>query len=141
MIDDFPGQKKPHKANAVETLSNLWSTFETILVVEDDVFTRLAMAEFLRGRGYIVREVCMASEAIELLSAGPLIDLIITDVRMPGKMNGFALAEWVKRYAPKVKVILTSGVATESSRGDAVELMKPFTTDLALNVIRSVLSA
>ncbi len=113
---------------------------ETILVVEDEVIIRLGIAEFLRGCGYIVHEAGMASKALDAIQTGPPIDLVITDVRMPGEMDGFAPARWIKTYASDVKVILTSGVATRDPTGDAVHFIKPSTRERMLNVIRSVLT-
>jgi CheY-like chemotaxis protein len=79
---------------------------ETVLLVEDEVIIRLGLAEFLRECGFTVYEAGMASDAIDVLQTGPLV---ISDVRMPGEMDGFALARWVRTYVPQLKVILTSG--------------------------------
>jgi YesN/AraC family two-component response regulator len=69
-----------------------------------------------------------------------LIDLLITDVRMPGEMDGFALARWVRTYSPEVRVILTSGVVTGDSAGEVVQLLKPYTREHMLKVIHSTLT-
>jgi CheY-like chemotaxis protein len=122
----------------METVAYRWRMAETILVVEDEVIIRLGIAEFLREQGYVVHEAGMASEAIEVLKTGPLIDLVITDVRMPGEMDGFALARWMRTYAPEVKVILTSGVVTTDTMGNVVQLIKPYTKEHMLKVIQSV---
>lgn len=113
---------------------------ETILLVEDEVIIRLGLAEFLRECGFTVYEAGMASDALSVLQTGPLVDLVITDVRMPGEMDGFALARWIRTYVPRVKVILTSGVVTHAPEGDVVRLIKPYTRERMLSVIRSVLA-
>jgi CheY-like chemotaxis protein len=123
----------------METVAYRWRVIETILLVEDEIIIRLGLAEFLRERGYTVIEAAMASEAVDVLKTGPLIDLVITDIRMPGEMDGFGLARWVRVYAPKVKVILTSGVVTGGPTGEPVQLAKPYTRERMLSVIQSVL--
>jgi CheY-like chemotaxis protein len=84
---------------------------ETILIVEDEVLIRLDVADYLRGCGYRVIEAGNAPEAIAILQSGRRIDLVFSDVQLPGSMDGFSLARWVRAHQPEVKVILTSGVA------------------------------
>src|SRR5262245_7762736 len=84
---------------------------ETILIVEDEVLIRLDVSDYLRACGYRVIEAGNASEAIAILQSGHRIDLVFSDVQLPGSMDGFALARWVRTHQPEVKVILTSGVA------------------------------
>ena len=82
----------------------------TVLVVEDEVLIRLATAEYLRECGYRVVEVASGDEAQAVLQAGLAVDVVFTDVMMPGAFNGFALARWVRDTHPEIRVILTSGV-------------------------------
>jgi DNA-binding response OmpR family regulator len=83
----------------------------TVLVVEDEVLIRLATADYLRGCGYRVVEAGSGDEAIAVLDkADTRIDIVFTDVSMPGTLNGFGLAQWVRRERPEVRAILTSGV-------------------------------
>jgi DNA-binding response OmpR family regulator len=93
----------------------------TILVVEDEVLIRMAVADYLRECGYRVLEASNAAEAIKLLDAQP-VDLVFTDVDMPGEMDGFGLAHWVRDHAPGIPVIITSGVPRTA--GKAEELCK-----------------
>ncbi len=81
----------------------------TILVVEDEVLVRIAAAEYLRAAGYTVMEAADADEAIRLMTAAPSIDLVFSDVHMPGAMDGYGLRAWILRERPRVKVLLTSG--------------------------------
>ncbi len=86
-------------------------TPQTILVVEDEVLIRLVIAEYLRECGYKVHEAAHADEAIVVLQAPDVsIDVVFSDVMMPGNMDGFGLARWVRTNHPKVQVILTSGI-------------------------------
>jgi CheY-like chemotaxis protein len=82
----------------------------TILVVEDEVLIRMAVGMYLRECGYRVLEAASAAEAQVILKAGEPIEIVFSDINMPGTMDGADLAEWVRRNFPDVKVILTSGV-------------------------------
>jgi CheY-like chemotaxis protein len=81
----------------------------TVLVVEDEVMVRMPIAEYLRDCGYNVLEAGNASEAIATVDAEGPISLVFSDIRMPGKMDGVALAEWFQLHYPSVPVLLTSG--------------------------------
>ena len=85
--------------------------FPTILVVEDEVLIRLVIADYLRDCGYKVHEAVSGEEAIAILQAPEVsIDVVFSDVEMPGSMDGFALARWVRANKPGLEVILTSGI-------------------------------
>jgi CheY-like chemotaxis protein len=87
------------------------TTPATILVVEDEVLVRLVIAEYLRECGYKVHEAANADEAVAVLqSPNVSIDLVFSDVVMPGDMDGFGLARWVRDNKPAVRVVLTSSV-------------------------------
>jgi CheY-like chemotaxis protein len=80
-----------------------------ILVVEDSVVLRMSVAHYLRGTGYTVIEAGNAQDALGVLATGIHIDLVFTDIQMPGDMDGIALAEQLARDQPTLPVILTSG--------------------------------
>jgi CheY-like chemotaxis protein len=81
----------------------------TVLVVEDELMVRMPIVEYLRDCGYHVVEAGDASEAIAATDAEATVNLVFSDVRMPGKMDGFGLAEWFRSHRPEVPVLLTSG--------------------------------
>ncbi len=83
---------------------------QSILLVEDEVLVRLDLADYLRKCGYHVYEAANADEAMAVLKAGHAIDLLFTDIQMPGGMDGFALARWVRERYPDIEILLTSGV-------------------------------
>jgi DNA-binding NtrC family response regulator len=84
---------------------------ETVLVVEDEVLVRLVIAQYLRDCGYRVVEAAHADEALLVLRKAELdIDMVFTDVEMPGSMDGFALAQWVRSNRPGMEVILAGTV-------------------------------
>jgi CheY-like chemotaxis protein len=81
----------------------------TVLVVEDETMVRMPIAEYLRDCGYNVLEAADASEAIAAMDAEEPVSLVFSDIRMPGQMDGLALAEWFQAHHPAVPVLLTSG--------------------------------
>jgi CheY-like chemotaxis protein len=102
-----------------------------VLVVEDDVLVRTVVAAYLRECGFDVVEAGSADEAIRVLQADIGVDIVFSDVNMPGSMDGFGLAQWLRRERPGLKVILTSGAArTAKEAGDLCEhgpmLAKPY---------------
>ncbi|MGF7006953.1 response regulator [Aminobacter sp. BE322] len=86
---------------------------QTILVVEDDFPIRIDIAGYLRGCGWHVIEAGNAAEAVAALESDQIIDLFFSDIQMPGAMDGFGLAAWVREYRPGVRIILTSGVVQQ----------------------------
>lgn len=85
------------------------STSQTVLVVEDETMVRMPIAEYLRDCGYNVVEAGDASEAIAAMDADTSVNLVFSDIRMPGKMDGIGLAAWFRSHYPDVPVLLTSG--------------------------------
>ena len=71
-----------------------------LLVAEDDIFVREMIAEFLRDAGFDVVEAGNADEAMAVFESGAEIDLLFRDVRMPGSMDGSALAGRVPVFSP-----------------------------------------
>ena len=106
---------------------------ETILLVEDEEALRALVAMMLRSRGYTVLEAESGSAAVEVSDGhGGVIDLMLTDVIMPG-MNGRALARAIAARRPSMRVVFMSGYSDEAlgTRGVLDEgttlLAKPFT--------------
>lgn len=83
--------------------------FSTIVVVDDEVFVRIAITEYLRDCGYSVIEAANAAEAVEISSSNVQADILFTDIEMPGDMNGFGLAQWTREHRPAVHILLTLG--------------------------------
>ena len=81
----------------------------TVLVVEDEALMRAKLVEELRDAGYLVIEASDGTEAIETLTLRPDIKIIISDVRMPGAIDGVELCRRVRSGYPGVKVVLSSG--------------------------------
>ena len=115
-----------------------------VLVVEDEPIILIALAAHLDDKGFAVREAHCAADAIAILEEpGCPIDLVFSDVRMPGEMDGFGLSRWIFENHPNVPVILASGnlgqiTALENLCG-AEALHKPYTFDTATDRIKSAL--
>lgn len=111
-----------------------------VLVVEDDDMVRLMTVDYLESRGYLVLEADNAIKAMAWFGRQP-IDLMFTDVQMPGEMDGIALTEWVRANHPTVPVIVTSGVAAELTRyADGLMMAKPYDLDAVHTRIQTALS-
>jgi CheY-like chemotaxis protein len=80
-----------------------------ILVVEDEVLIRALIAEELRLAGFSVIEAGRADEALKYIKVGEQVDLVFSDIRMPGSLNGLQFAEILRDRYPEIPVILTSG--------------------------------
>jgi PAS domain S-box-containing protein len=82
---------------------------EAVLVVEDDALVRRYVITQVASLGYATLEAGNAAEALQLIDASPTIDLLFTDVIMPGPMNGRQLANEAQRRRPALKILYTSG--------------------------------
>ena len=107
--------------SASETLEEPEATGgPTVLVVDDVVLVRMLIADSLRSRGFHVVEAGSGEEAIELLDSEPRIAVVLTDVYMPAaELDGFALARWVRRRRPEIKVVIGSGMTSAVDPADA----------------------
>ena len=118
-----------------------------VLVVEDEVLIRMAVADHLRHCGYKVAEAGSAAEAQELILSGLKVDLVFSDITMPGALDGIGLTQWLATHAPDVPVILTSGVtssldaAKRACTNIRALMPKPYDYDGVVTRIRAALSA
>jgi len=119
---------------------------ETILVAEDDDAVRATVVELLGQLGYHVLEARDAAAALAILEDGAQVDLLFTDVVMPGKLRSPELARIAQQMLPRIAVLFTSGYTQNAivhgGRLDkGVELLgKPYTHDALAKRIRRVLS-
>ena len=88
----------------------------TILFVEDEPLLRLVIGDELRDSGFEVLEAGDAGTALDLVRERPGIDLLFTDIRMPGTMNGWDLAEQARALRPSLPVIYATGYSDETIR-------------------------
>jgi CheY-like chemotaxis protein len=113
-----------------------------VLVVEDEILIRSAVAEFLRGAGYRVVEAASAGEAVAVFASRTQVDLVFSDINMPGPMDGVGLARWIADHHPGIRVILTSAIshARRAGQSGAGFLMKPYRLAEAARRIASLLN-
>jgi CheY-like chemotaxis protein len=98
----------------------------TILVVDDEVLIRMAISDFLQECGFKVLEASNADEAIVMIqSHQSVLDLVFSDIRMPGEMDGFGLSKWIRQNT-NIPVILTSGDAKKSDAAHELCAEEPF---------------
>lgn len=97
----------------------------TILVVEDEFLIRDFAVDQLRDSGFEVLAVGDASSAIDLLKSGTPIDLVFTDITLPGDLDGFGLVQWLRPRFPNMPVVLTSG-GHNAARASAICKDEPF---------------
>ena len=120
------------------------SAGETILVVEDNEAMRRVVVRQLRGLGYRVIECEHAAEALELLQREQ-VDLLLTDIVMPGGLDGVELARLARERWPALKIMLTSGFpeARLNAGGPLLDnlqlLTKPYTNDALASALRAAL--
>lgn len=113
-----------------------------ILVVEDEPLIRLGLVDVLEEAGYEVTEAAHAGEAIAILEAHQDIRLVLTDVDMPGDMDGIRLAQYVRRHWPPIHLIVVSGKAGLDL--DALPLGsrfigKPYPQEQMIALVRSLI--
>jgi CheY-like chemotaxis protein len=113
----------------------------SILVVEDEVLIRLHLAEELREGNYTVIEAASGDEAVTLLSSVDDIGMVLTDVRMPGNVDGMALAHWTRKVFPSIKIVL---ISSEVHSGTPQEFdacfAKPIRVDDLMRCVRKLLT-
>jgi DNA-binding response OmpR family regulator len=117
----------------------------TVLIVEDELLVRMVIADYLRDCGFRVIESSTADEATRVFETDEHIDIVFSDVQIPGSLDGFGLAQWLRRERPGVKIILTSGVPRAASAAselceDGPLMNKPYKPDEVERRIRSLLA-
>jgi CheY-like chemotaxis protein len=124
--------------------AELFRGTETILLVEDEAFVRKVTHEVLQSAGYGVVTAKNAVEAIEQRERSPEVDLLLTDVVLPGK-NGRALASDLRSRQPNLPVLYVTGYPMQLAEIEATEpaeacLPKPFSAAALLRKVRQMLN-
>jgi PAS domain S-box-containing protein len=119
---------------------------ETVLIVDDEPSVRMLITEVLAELGYTAIEAAEGSSALRVLQSDARIDLLVTDVGLPGGMNGRQLADFGRVARPDLKVLFITGYAEKSViAGDQLEhgmgiLTKPFALDGLAARIKDLIS-
>jgi light-regulated signal transduction histidine kinase (bacteriophytochrome) len=118
----------------------------TILVVDDEPVLRMLVCEVLREQGFSVLEASDGPEALEVLGRGQPVDLLITDVGLPGGLNGRQVADAIRTRRPGMKVLFITGYAENAALGGGLlepntqVLTKPFEMQVLQTKVRGMVA-
>src|SRR4026209_917372 len=113
-----------------------------ILVVEDEFLIRMSLVDHLETEGFEVIEASTGDRAKELIAAGTPIIAVVTDVWMPGRVDGISLALWTRHNFPRISIIIVSGASEGNVEqlGDEGQIIsKPYSHDEIVIRIRKLL--
>ncbi len=119
---------------------------ETVLVVDDEPTVRMLVTEVLEELGYAAIEAADGAAGLKLLQSDARIDLLVTDVGLPGGMNGRQMADAARVHRPALKILFITGYAENAVVGNGhldpgMHVMtKPFAMDVLASRIKALLS-
>lgn len=111
-----------------------------ILIVEDEALIRFDLIDFFEDAGFEVFDAESADHAIAMLEANPTIRIVLTDIQMPGSMDGVKLAHYVRdRYPPTLLVVASGAIRPTPAElpTGTVFMAKPFDPRRVLDAIRA----
>lgn len=117
----------------------------TLLIVDDEAPLRTLLGEMMEMLGYRILQAGDAAQALQLIQAGEHVDLLVTDVGLPGGMNGRQLADMTRAVQPGLKVLFITGYAEDSATRDGLHatgmqvMNKPFSLDAFASKVRGML--
>ncbi len=117
-----------------------------VLLAEDEDAVRAVLTSMLNNAGYQVTAASSGDEALAFFKKDPSFDLVVTDMVMPGRLQGYELANELRELRRDLPIVFMSGYASGSShhaenlRGEGVRLMKPVSKDLMLKTVENALS-
>lgn len=109
-----------------------------VLVVEDEILIRVLIADELRAEGFSVVEAATGDEALSYFQAGVHVDLVLSDIELPGALNGVDLIWRLRAEAPDLPTVLTSGHSPGVHPADAF-LPKPYDLRQAVALVAALL--
>jgi CheY-like chemotaxis protein len=119
---------------------------ETVLIVEDDPAVRLLVVEVLKELGYVVLEAADSETALEILGRTQRVDLLISDVGLPGGLNGRQLAEIAREQRPELPVLFVTGYAERAAErrgflGPGMQMItKPFAMEALAAKVKEIIA-
>jgi response regulator RpfG family c-di-GMP phosphodiesterase len=136
----YPGMTMPDRDSKPATI-------KTILVLDGDVLVRMPVVQFLRDCAYHVVEAANTDEAITILqNTNTSVDVVLSEIDIPGSMNGFGFAQWARSVRPELKILLAG--TPERTVQNAAELCevgptlkRPYGHKLVLDRIKRLLAA
>jgi light-regulated signal transduction histidine kinase (bacteriophytochrome) len=118
---------------------------EVVLVVDDEPVVRMLVGDVLRDLGYGVIEAADGAEGLRILRSKQRVDLLVSDVGLPGGLNGRQLADAARVHRPGLRVLFITGYAENAALGNGVlnpgmqVLTKPFALDVLASKIRAMM--
>ena len=110
-----------------------------ILLVEDEIFIRLATADWLRDAGFEVIEAADGAEALSVVHSGKSVDLLATDITMPGAPDGIGLARVVRELCPDLPILIISSLLPEPASAVADKFVqKPYGPAELVNTVKEM---
>ncbi|MEG3009709.1 MAG: PAS domain S-box protein [Pseudomonas sp.] len=141
----YRGEAKQNHDATRSTTAPLVKAGETILIVDDEPTVRMLLKDVLSELGYTVLDAADSIEGLETLRSNAQIDLLITDVGLPGGMNGRQMADAGREIRPKLKTLFITGYAENAVIGSAQlgpgmqVLTKPFAVDTLVSRVSDLL--
>ena len=117
---------------------------QAILIVEDDPFLKFLTVNIVEDAGFVALEAADADEAVAILEARSDIALLLTDINMPGSMDGLKLAHAVRKRWPPIKIIVVSGHVLPADcdlPADSRFFAKPYHGERMISEIRSLIGS
>ena len=107
--DERLGGTRPNFGISMKYMSQVQSSSIQVLIVEDEPLVRMVARATLEEAGFDLVEAATADEALRLLAGVHEFAAVVSDIEMPGEMNGLDLAWAIHAHWPKIAVVLTSG--------------------------------
>ena len=116
----------------------------TVLVVDDEPAIRAVLCEYLRDCGFQPLSAATGDEAVQVIQREATIDLVFSDVRMPGEIDGYGLARWIMENRPQLPVLLITGDLGKANAAaelcGAQTMAKPYDFEMLARKIRETLA-
>ncbi len=140
----IPGQDPENAAACGSVTADPQSRAAKVLLVEDEPLFRMSMAELLEDAGFDVTVACSGDEAVILLAEYDRFDALMTDITMPGAIDGVALAEHAREIHAGLPVVFVSGQPGNATRSHEVGqpmafFPKPYDIDALLETLGRLL--
>jgi len=110
-----------------------------VLLVDDHSRLRKILQLALESDGFRVTAVESADEAVTLLANGTMVDILFSDIRMPGSIDGLQLARWARDHRPEIAILLQTGFS-DLDTGDFQLLRKPYPPEELSTRLRTIVA-
>jgi response regulator RpfG family c-di-GMP phosphodiesterase len=127
--------------------NNKPAKLKTVLILDGDALVRMPVVQFLRDCGYRIVEAASTDEAVVILQKTDIpVDVVLSEINIPGSMNGFGFAQWARSVRPELKILLAA--TPERTVRNAAELCevgptlkRPYDHKLVLDRVKRLLAA